>query len=217
MRHTTSNIFISLLILSLSSAAFSAPGPGSVYLEAGENSWVGGNLPGREISGAGTMSSYDLDDYGIDIQFGGFGLHGGYWTFSFAAPAYNVDTGANTGNRLEPGIYSIVGSIHSNEPTEAGMSISGNGRGNSQLNGWFHILEVEYDERFDGVTNLAVDFRQYEGIDTSLDKSIFGSLRFRSDIPLNYTGEQLSAVPVPATAWLFGSALIFIVRIKRKK
>jgi hypothetical protein len=61
-----------------------------------------------------------------------------------------------------------------------GLDLSGNGRGNNRLTGWFHVLQADYDPSGQPVA-FAVDFTQYGEEDVAQWSR--GSIRFNSDIP----------------------------------
>lgn len=61
-----------------------------------------------------------------------------------------------------------------------GLSLSGNGRGNNRLTGWFHVLQAEYDPSGQPIA-FAVDFTQYD--EENVTRWNRGSIRFNSDIP----------------------------------
>jgi hypothetical protein len=61
-----------------------------------------------------------------------------------------------------------------------GLDLSGNGRGNNRLTGWFHVLQADYDASGQPVA-FAVDFTQYGEEDVTQWSR--GSIRFNSDIP----------------------------------
>lgn len=61
-----------------------------------------------------------------------------------------------------------------------GMSLSGDGRGDNRLSGWFHVLQAEYDSTGQPAA-FAVDFTQYD--EEIVTKWVRGSIRFNSDIP----------------------------------
>ena len=61
-----------------------------------------------------------------------------------------------------------------------GLSLSGNGRGNNRLTGWFHVLQAEYDPSGQPIA-FAVDFTQYD--EEKVPDWNRGSIRFNSDVP----------------------------------
>jgi hypothetical protein len=61
-----------------------------------------------------------------------------------------------------------------------GLNLSGQGRGNNTLTGWFHVLQADYDASGQPVA-FAVDFAQYdEGNVADWNR---GSIRFNSNVP----------------------------------
>lgn len=208
-------ITVSFVVLSNSTYAALATS-GSVYLNAEPGSWVGGGIGAPEVTWThGDEGLFYIDtnyDQGASVIFQG----SSNWYFDFAAPTYDPLTNTNDGNRLEVAFYDNATRFPFNSPTRPGMSFSGNGRANNQLGAWFDVLEIEYDINGD-LLSLAVDFRQFDESEDMTGASTFGSLRVNSDIALNLTGEPISAVPVPAAVWLFGSGLIGLIGVARKK
>ena len=185
----------------------------TVYMKGEQGSWVSGALGADEVlwtHGIEGLFSGDTNfDLGATITYD----DGSFWRFEFAAPTYNPASNTNDGNRLTLGLYENATRFPFNSPTRPGMNISGNGRGNNRLGGWFDIREVEYDTL--GILSvLAVDFRQFDESENQIGPSLFGSLRFNSDIALNYSG---SPVPVPAAVWLFASGIIGMIGLGRRK
>jgi hypothetical protein len=202
------------LTLLLCQPAFAAiANSGSIYMVAEPGSWVGGGLGAPSVlwthGDQGIMQGASNFDQGASISFD----NGGYWSFDFAAPTYDPITNTNNGNPLHTGFYNNATRFPFNSPTRPGLDVSGEGRGNNTLGGWFYIWEVGYGT--DGSINLlAVDFRQYDESEQMQGPSLYGSLRFNSSVALNY---NTNPVPVPAAAWLFGSGLIGLISISRRK
>jgi hypothetical protein len=209
-------LLVSFLTLFTGSAFAAYATTGSVYLNAEPGSWVGGGIGASEVTWThgveGLFSITTNFDQGASVRFD----DGRYWSFDFVAPTYNPETNTNNGNRLEVGFYNYATRFPFNSPTRPGLDFSGNGRGNNRLGGWFDILEVVYGED-DEILKLAVDFRQFDESESMTGPSTFGSLRINSDIALNFTGSPISGVPVPAAVWLFGSGLIGLAGISKRK
>jgi hypothetical protein len=137
-----------------------------------------------------------------------------YWTFDFAAPTYNPQTNTNTGTPLQDGMYLNATRYPFNSPTKPGLSVYGNGAGDNTSDGWFDILDVAFDSS-GNLLRLAVDFKQYDETSTMSGPGLFGSLRYNDpNIALNTTG---APVPIPATGWLLGSALVGLVGTARRR
>ncbi len=189
---------------------------GSVYLNAEPGSWVGGGIGASEVVWThGVEGLFNITtnyDQGAAVTFD----DGNYWRFEFVAPTYDPATNTNDGNPLEVKFYDNATRFPFNSPTRPGLSFSGNGRGNNTLGGWFDVLEIEYGTQND-ILKLAIDFRQFDESESMSGPSTFGSLRINSDIALNFTGEPLSQVPVPGAVWLFGSGLIGLVGLAKRR
>jgi len=207
---------ITLFSLFTGSAYAAMATSGSVYLNAEPGSWVGGGIGADEVvwthGAEGVFTISTNFDQGAAVKFS----DGNYWSFDFAAPTYNPITNTISGNQLEVGYYNNATRFPFNSPTRPGLNFSGHGRGNNTLGGWFDILEVVYGTGNE-ILKLAVDFRQFDESESMAGPSTFGSLRINSDIALNYTGEPLSQVPVPAAVWLFGSGLLGLGSLSRRK
>ena len=191
---------------------------GSVYLAPEEGSWVGGGINTYGDDGVewthgeeGLFYINSTINYGAQIRFD----DGNYW--GFIAPDYDPITNTVGNQFLEIGFYDEATRHPFNSPTDPGLSFSGNGRGNNKLGGWFDVLDISSDIETLEILSLAIDFRQFDESEAMTGPSTFGSLRLNSDIPLNYTGEALSQVPVPAAVWLFGSGLIGLVGVARRR
>ena len=208
-------LLISSFIFFTQSAFAALASTGAVYLSAEPGSWVGGGIGASEVTWThGVEGIFNISknyDEGATVTFD----DGNHWRFEFAAPTYDPITNTNDGNSLEIGFYDNATRFPFNSPTRPGLDFSGNGRGNNQLGGWFDVLEIEYGLNND-ILSLAIDFRQFDESESMSGPSTFGSLRINSDIALNYTGEALSQVPVPASAWFLGSALLGLFGVKRK-
>jgi len=216
LNHILKIITISTIIIFSKQATAALASSGSVYLNAEPGSWVGGGIGASEVTWThgieGIFSINGNFDQGANVTFN----DGSNWSFNFAAPTYDPVTNTNTGNQLEAGFYDNATRFPFNSPTRPGMSFSGNGRGNNRLGAWFDVLAIEYGSGND-VLSLAIDFRQFDESEDMLGSSTFGSLRINSNIALNLTGEPLSQVPVPAAVWLFGSGLLGLIGIARRK
>ncbi|MCU7931643.1 MAG: VPLPA-CTERM sorting domain-containing protein [Candidatus Thiodiazotropha sp. (ex Codakia rugifera)] len=216
LNHILKIIAISTIVIFSKQATAALASTGSVYLNAEPGSWVGGGIGASEVTWThgieGLFSITGNFDQGASVTFD----DGNYWRFDFAAPTYDPISNTNTGNRLETGFYNNATRYPFNSPTRPGLDFSGNGRGNNTLGGWFDVLAIEYGTGND-VLGLAIDFRQFDESEDMLGASTFGSLRINSNLALNLTGEPLSQVPVPAAIWLFGTGLIALIGISRKK
>lgn len=208
-----SAIFLGISVLTSSQTMAAYADMASIYMKGEPGDWVSGALGAEEVLWThgieGLFDSSSNFDQGASIFFD----NGDFWRFEFVAPTYDPDTNTNNGNRLEVGLYDNATRFPFNSPTRPGMSISGNGRGNNTLGGWFDVLDVDY-ENLGIVSTLAVDFRQFGESEDQTGSSLYGSLRFNSDLPITYL---TSPVPVPAAVWLFGSGLVFMTSVARRR
>ena len=123
------------------------------------------------------------------------------------------------GNPLKAGFYDHAEDFPFNSPIRPGMSFYGNGWWSNYYNesdAWFDVVAIEYGAGNE-VLSLAIDFLQFDKNAEILESSTFGSLRINSDVALNYSGQALSQVPVPMAVWLFGSGLITLIGISKRK
>lgn len=215
MRKLFCTLMAGLFLLVSQGASAALATDGSIYMASEPGSWVGGGLGSPTVlwthGDEGIMYGSTNFDQGVSITFN----DGHYWYFDFAAPTYDPVTNTNNGNRLDVGLYDNATRFPFNSPTRPGLSVSGNGRGNNTLGGWFYVWEVIYGTGND-ITSFAADFRQYDESPSMEGPSLYGSLRFNSDVPLNFSGERPSTVPVPAAAWLLGSGLIGLLSAARR-
>ena len=96
-----------------------------------------------------------------------------WWFLNFAAP-----------NRvpLSVGGYEDAARFPFQNFDQAGLSLSGNGRGCNRLSGRFDILEIEYDSTGLNIIKFAADFEQ--SCETFMPP-LYGSIRINSDIPIS--------------------------------
>jgi hypothetical protein len=200
-----------LLVCGSSYGAYATTG--SVYMISEPGNYVGAGMTQGVtwIHGIDGLFSESVNfDKGASIHYNG----DSWFYFDFAAPTYNPSTNTNDGNYLTVGRYDDATRFPFNSPTKPGLDVSGDGRGNNQLSGWFEILEIEYDASKAHIQKLAVDFTQYGENLTQSGPSLFGSLRFNSDRPLTIP----SAVPEPSAylTMALGIGLVALVTRRRK-
>jgi hypothetical protein len=185
---------------------------GSVYMIAEPGNYVGyGMTQGVTwVHGIDGLFSESVNfDKGASIYYDSDSL----FHFDFAAPTYNPSTNTNDGNYLAIGRYDNATRFPFNSPTKPGLNVSGNGRGNNELSGWFEVFEIEYDASKTHIQKLAVDFSQYGENLTQSGPALFGSLRFNSDIALTIP----SSVPEPETYLMMALGLGLVVTATRRR
>jgi hypothetical protein len=213
---------VAALLLPAISFASTIANTGAVYLETEPGSWVGGGIGAPSATWThgsdGIFFGATNYDKGVSITYSG----DDYWSFDFAAPSYNPATNTNNGQQLQVGFYDNATRFPFNSPTRAGLDISGAGRGNNTLGGWFNVLEVVYGTSGE-LLSFAVDFRQYDESPNMTGPSLYGSLRFNSSIGLhtldNGIPGTVTPVPEPETyaMMLAGLGLIGFVARRRKQ
>ncbi|QDQ25045.1 PEP-CTERM sorting domain-containing protein [Chitinimonas arctica] len=182
----------------------------TVYMKSEPGNYVGGSLGGV----AKTFT------HGVDgVFFGNTNYHGGvsisydggpdWFSFDFAAPKYDPITNTVGSQPLKVGVYNYAQRFPFNSPTRPGMDISGSGRGNNTLSGWFKVLDVAYGSNGD-ILKFAADFKQFGESSNSTGPALYGSLRFNSNIAIN-------PVPEPETYMMFGLGLATLALVRRKR
>lgn len=180
---------------------------GQIYLKGDPGSWVGGGLDVTWTHGVdGVLYANESSTNGLSLLFN----NGGSWNFDFFAPMYNPSTNTVDGQPLSVGMYTGAQRYPFNSPTKPGLAVSGDGRGDNILSGWFNVLDIGYDGS-GHVSRFAVDFKQFDETSTSSGPGTYGSIRFNSDIPLN-----LTPVPESSTMMMMGIGLVGIVGLSRR-
>ena len=201
--------FALLLSTSFAHAAGDLASSGSILFSAQPGSWVGGALPAPDVVWVhgvdGLLSAQMNFDKGVSLTFD----NGQNWSFDFAAPTYDPATNTNPGNLLQVGFYDQATRFPFNSPTRPGLNVSGNGRGNNTLGGWFNVLDIAYGPS-DSILRFAVDFRQFDESPSMTGPSLYGSLRFNSAIPLN-------PVPEPAEYMMLGAGLAALLLVVKRR
>lgn len=201
----------SALILTLASASAFAnlAQTATVYFKGEAGSWVSGAIGAPQVTWKhgvdGLFSAHQNFDKGVSISYN----DGNYWNFDFAAPTYNPQDNTNDGQLLHVGLYSNATRFPFNSPTRPGLNISGNGRGNNTLGGWFNVREIVYGPGND-ITKFAVDFRQFDESPNQTGPSLYGSLRFNSSI-------AITPVPEPETYAMLGIGLLALAVVRKRR
>ncbi|MEV0118130.1 hypothetical protein AB0H77_33635 [Streptomyces sp. NPDC050844] len=112
--------------------------PGSLSFSGDTGDWVtGGQSFAYSTAAQDTLGvSASTDNGGVSVNVNG--ANGDWWTLDLAAPS---------GTTLAPGSYTGATRAGSNGPTEPGLSLSGNGKGCSDLTGSFTVQDVVFGPR----------------------------------------------------------------------
>ena len=97
--------------------------------------------PGNFVTD-GEAFSFDADDL-TDVR--GIFAGGQRLSFDNGSDRFSLELGAGDGGPLEAGRVYTAGRFGFQDPGEAGFDLSGNGRGNNELDAEFTVLGVEYD------------------------------------------------------------------------
>ncbi len=120
-----------------------------------------------------------------------------YWSLDLAAP---FDAPLTTG------FYGNTARFPFQGVGQAGLTFSGNHRGNNRNSGFFNILDLSFDAT-GGLATFAVDFTQFgEG---NPDWRIDGQLRYNSEYPV--------AVPEPHAGAALGLGLLALGYLRRRQ
>lgn len=134
---------------------------------------------GQEV----TLTTDEVDFF----AFSNFGNSVHFFIHNFSRPLppefifWSADFAPPQGMELVEGVYENATRWPFQDPTDPGLSFSGQGRGCNTLTGRFEVLEAIYDPVTGNVINFAVDFEQHceGGI-----PALLGFLRFNSFVPL---------------------------------
>lgn len=193
-----------MLLLSLSQSVFAGPVT-ALFYSSGEQSWVGGGETVQVTPDDGFSITANLNHAaGVSFSINDFSSNNfwdsRWWYLDFAAPA---------AAQLQVGSYQNATRFPFQSPTAAGLSFSGNGRGDNTLTGNFEVLQADYAA--DGsILAFAANFIQYdEGITSWWN---IGGIRYNSDVAIGST----TAVPEPSSLMLLAMGLFGFIVLRRK-
>ncbi len=108
---------------------------GSFAFSGDEGDWISGGQSYAYSTASQDRMDISADTANNSVRLGLDGANGDWWSLDLAAPS---------GETLAPGTYTGATRHPFNEPTEPGLSLSGNGRGCNTLTGEFTIADVEF-------------------------------------------------------------------------
>ncbi|MDH5802007.1 MAG: GEVED domain-containing protein [Gammaproteobacteria bacterium] len=148
-----------------------------LYMLSQPSDYIGQGLTTDISSETHSFAASVNFDAGVSVSINGTA----FWNLDFAA-AGSV--------QLTPGNYENATRFPFQSLTDPGLAVGGNGRGCNTLTGRFTVLEVVYNPD-NTVAQFAADFEQHcEG----LDPALFGAIRINSQIPINVTIPEVTAV-----------------------
>jgi hypothetical protein len=181
-------VYISLCYVARSRAAERVD---ALYFESSSTSWIGQGGT-YDLSGPpGTMDYSRYFQQGAYTNSIHFGLGG--WKLAFVGENYTVP---QVGYYDDVTRWPFMGN-------GAGLDLTGHGRGNNTLSGFFEVYEAVYDGG--RLISFAADFTLYEEQNPS--KWNIGSVRYNSRVP----------IPVPEPASLSLLIIAAVAAIARKK
>jgi hypothetical protein len=190
---------------------------GSVYLSSISTDFYGDIETKKVTLTHGVDGIFSIEgnfDQGASVTF----QDNNYWSFDFSAPTYDPITNTNNGNPLEVGFYNHATDYSFNSPIWPILNFSSFEWDNffTDPDAWFDVRAIEYGIDNE-VLSLAIDFLQFDKSLAVHEASTFGSLRINSDVELNFTGDKISQVPLPAALWLFGSGLMMLIGVSKRR
>lgn len=174
MNRRMAGLVTGVLMVLLTGSAFAASSV--LYFKSEQGDYIGGGVERFFASGDFAFSASSNFGNGVSLSVTNFltpdPQNYSWWYLDFVA--------ANAA-QLVPGAYETAARFPFQEPTQPGLSISGDGRGCNTLTGRFDVLEAEYAPGGE-VAKFAANFEQHcEGMAPAL----YGEIRFNSDIPIS--------------------------------
>lgn len=213
--------FIGLAVFAPLAVLCSAPAAAAVLANTASVYLHSDNGRGTSSNAGDTLWTHGIDGvFSISNTFNGTEvLYTGDQSqsdFDFAAKEYDPVTNTVAPRPLTVGYYDHATRWPFNSPTRPGLDISIANDGANRSIGWFNVLDIGYDSS-GNVDRLAVDFRVYQETTVQSGPSIYGSLRFNSDLVLDGFNGQPLPVPEPETYALMLVGLGFISKIARAR
>jgi len=168
-------------------------------VDSSPTSWVARGLQDYTVSHAvgWTFTPSRNFDNGIGFEITGTPITGttvDRWFLDFAAP-FDAE--------LVPGVYDDFQRFPFQDSDRPGLEFGSTGRLDNQASGFFEVLEVSYGALGE-VLSFSADFTHYG--ETNINNFAIVELRYNA-----------SLIPVPAAIWLFGSGLLGLVGMARRK
>lgn len=164
---------VACMMLGFAAASEAAEQIDALYFESSPSSWVGQGET-IDISGQpGTISHFRYFTQGAFTNALQFLANGGEWELMLVGNGYTVPQVGFYGDATR---WPFMGD-------GAGLDLSGQGRGNNTLSGFFEVFEAEYDTN-GTLISFAADFTQYDEKDP--DAWNVGSIRYNSSIPIPF-------------------------------
>ncbi len=167
--------------------ACAAPTPGHaaniLYFHSSPSAFIGGRKIVEGVDGFKFTASRPFGGVEITMRNPPGGPNSDLWTAEFIGPNFTLPV---------PGYYPDAVQFLNGGSSHPGLDISGNGRGDNTLTGYFTVLELVLDGA-GAVQKFAADFTQLDEGNPNWWNE--GGIRFNSDLPI-------TNVPEPTTATL---------------
>ncbi len=147
-----------------------------LYLDSESGDYIGQGITQTITDADATFTASSNYDNGVSVSINSSTT---WWNTNFAAP-FEAE--------LLPSTYIEAARFSFQSITQAGLSVTGDGRGCNTLTGHFTVYEIQYGPS-DTITTFAANFTQYCDGNTA---ALNGAIRINSDLP--------AIVPTPTAA-----------------